>query len=181
MKIAQIMVNDFEDVEALTTIDLLRRANIEIDTIALYDKLEIKSAHNVEMKCDKKVSDVKLDDYDGYILPGGPGTNLYYKSELLKDVLKKANQDKKLIAAICAAPSYLADLGILKNHKATSFPSVEAILIDNDVKFEKAKVVVEGNFITAQALGSAIDFSLQIIEYVVNKEKALDIREEIYY
>ena len=181
MKIAQLMVTGFEDVEAFTTIDLLRRAQIEVDTISLSNERSLKSARMIEIKCDKLFKDVELVDYDGFILAGGPGTNNYYKYEDLQDELIKAHNEHKLIAAICAAPSYLASIGLLKKLKATAFPKVINILADNEVIVVSERVVVDKNIITAQALGSAIPFALAIIEYLLDQERAEKIKAEICY
>ena len=118
-KVALTLVSDFEIVEAMAPLDMLRRAGIYVDVISVENKDYVKSAINVEIKVDKKLKDVDLSNYDLVILPGGPGTKNYYdhKEELL-DKVKENYNNKKMVSAICAGPSVLANLGILEGRKA---------------------------------------------------------------
>lgn len=181
MKIAQIMVDGFEDIEAITTIDLLRRANIKIDTISLENKEYLTSAHNIIIKSDFLLKNINLEDYDGYILPGGPGYAKYEQSEILIDMLKQANNNKKMIAAICAAPSFLAKIGLLDNHKATVFPEMAEDLDSDKITYLENRVVISKNIITGPAVGNALNFALSIIEYLKDKETSEKIKNSIYY
>lgn len=181
MKIAQIMVDGFEDIEAITTIDLLRRANIQVDTISLENKDYLKSAHNVVLMADYHLAEVSLAEYDGYILPGGPGFELYSTNTVLKDTLIRAAKDNKMIAAICAAPSYLAEIGLLDNHKATIFPEMATELTSRKITYITNTVVTSNNIITGPAAGSAIEFSLAIITYLKDQQVSTTIKDNIYF
>jgi 4-methyl-5(b-hydroxyethyl)-thiazole monophosphate biosynthesis len=182
MKVAEFIVEGFEQMEALTPVDLLRRAGIEIDTISVFNKKNVKSSHNVIIETDKNMEDINFDEYDMLLLPGGPGTENYKKSDILLEKLKDFSKDnKKYLAAICAAPGILAQLGILKNKKAVSFPSVETELTDNGAVLLKENVVTDGNITTSRGAGTAVDFSLRLIEILKDKEEADRISKQIIY
>ena len=169
----------YEEVEAITVVDLLKRADIEVITVSVIDTVFVKGSHNIVIKCDQLINDIDL-GADMIFLPGGmPGTTNLEKSEVLIDVIKEYNSKGKYIAAICAAPSILGGLGILKNKNATCYPGNENKLIGAN-KMED-KVVVCDNVITGEALGSAIDFSLKLIELLLNKETAISVKEKIIY
>lgn len=182
MKIALLMVDGFEDVEALAPFDILQRAEMDVDLISLENKDELTSGKGLTIKVAKHLKDTDMSEYDAYILPGGPGYATYSKIPELKDVLIKANEDKKLVAAICAAPSYLAEIGLLDNKEATVFPELADVLINNDkIEFVEDELITCDNIITAPGLGWAFDFSLEIIAYLESDEKADQIAESIQY
>lgn len=182
MKVAEFLVDGFEQIEAMVPIDLLRRAGIEADIISVLNEPNVKSSHNVTIGTEKNISDINLDDYDMIILPGGPGTPKYEESELLMDSLIRYNENKgKYIAAICAAPSILAHLGILKGKNAACFPSVESELINGGAILSKNRVVVDGNIITSRGAGTAIDFSLKLIEILKGSVESEKISNMIVY
>ena len=182
MKVAEFIVEGFEQIEALTPVDLLRRAGITVDTVSVFDEKNVKSSHNVIIETDKNMKDINLDDYDMVILPGGPGTENYEKSELLLKKLQEfSKNDKKYTAAICAAPGILARLGILKDKKAVSFPSVESDLEKNGAVLLKENVITDGNITTSRGAGTAVDFSLRLIEILKGKDEAERIAKQIIY
>lgn len=182
MKVAEFIVDGFEQMEALTPVDLLRRAEIEIDTVSVFNVKNVKSSHNVIIETDKNMEDINFDEYDMLILPGGPGTGNFEKSDiLLKKLQDFAGDSQKYIAAICAAPGVLARLGILKNKNAVSFPAVESELEKNGAVLLKEKVVTDGHITTSRGAGTAVDFALKIIEILKGKEEADRIAEQIVY
>ncbi|MEF9967519.1 MAG: DJ-1/PfpI family protein [Longicatena sp.] len=178
MKTAIFCANGFEECEALLVVDLLRRANMEIDIISMNDTLEVKSSHNVTITADDCFIDTNFHEYDVLVLPGGmPGTKNLQDNERLKTIIKKHNEQNKLICAICAAPSILGQLGLLQNKNATCFPTfkdkcIGANLIDDTV-------VQDGNIITGVGLGAAIEFACKIIENCIGKEEADKILTQI--
>ena len=180
-KVAMFLVDEFEDSEALVVRDLLLRAELKVDSIALFETKTITSAHGLTIQADYLFDEVKLGSYDAYFLPGGKGTVHYYLSNALHKRLEKALAQHKLIAAICAAPSYLAGTGLLSDYKATCYPTYEKELLDNDVILVKDKVVVDDNIITGQAMGSCIEFGLAMIEYLCGKEKMKGIAKSICF
>ncbi len=175
MKILVPLANGFEDIEAFTVIDILRRAGIEVDIIGVPGNI-ITSKVGVRVIVDKNLKDVKVEEYDGIILPGGdPGYKNLEKSKEIIDIIKKMDERKKLIAAICASPSILAKIGLLDDKKATIYPGMEKLLPHP----RDERVVIDKNVITSQGPGTAIEFSLKIVEYLSGKQKALALRKAL--
>ena len=164
-----VLADGFEEVEAVTPIDALRRAGIEV-IIAGVGKREVTGAHDITIE-----TNLMIEQYQGVpdavILPGGmPGASNLKKSEALKDVLQKVKRADKIIAAICASPAVvLAPLGLLDGHKATCYPGFEDEL-GTRIKFSPDRVVVDGQFITSRGPGSALEFSLALVRQLIDKE-----------
>jgi 4-methyl-5(b-hydroxyethyl)-thiazole monophosphate biosynthesis len=169
------LADGFEDIEALTVVDILRRAGIKVDTVGVVGTV-IVSRSDVRVFADKKISDINADDYDAIVLPGGTqGVQNLSRSSRLIEILKDFNKKGKLIAAICAAPSVLAKIGLLDDKKATIFPGMEKEL----PKPRAERVVVDGNIITSQAPGTAIEFALAIVGKLLGKEKAYQVEKDL--
>ena len=179
MKKAYIfLANGHEEVEALMVVDLLRRAGLTIETVSITGDKMVTSSHNVTYQADRLFEEVEGDLVDLVVLPGGlPGTTNLLAFEPLMNMVKAHNEAGKLVAAICAAPSVLAELGILDGKKGTSYPGF-GTKIEN---FVDAPVVVDGNVITSRGLGAAIDFGLALIELLVDEEKAKTVAAAIQY
>jgi 4-methyl-5(b-hydroxyethyl)-thiazole monophosphate biosynthesis len=174
------VANGTEDVEAVTIIDLLRRANI--DVVVAGTESPIIFARGLNILPDMLIDDIRNDEYfDAIILPGGiPGVNYLSEHKHLQNLLKSHISEKRLTGAICAAPL------ILKEHKhlnsdveITSFPSLRTEF--NEYKYLDEDVVVHNNFVTSRGLGTAIPFSLKIIELLIDKNKSDSIAKEIVY
>ncbi len=180
LKVCVFLADGFEEVEGLTVVDLLRRADVDVTMVSVMDKRKITGAHNITVEADKLFDEIDYKDVDGLVLPGGmPGTtHLAEHSDLIK-LLSSFNDENKLIAAICAAPSILGQNKMLINKKATCFPGMEDKL--EGAILSKDSVVVDGNIITSRGVGTAIDFTLAIIEKLINKETSDNIAEEIVY
>lgn len=179
MKACMFFASGYEECEALIVVDMLRRANVDIDMIGLNDMI-VKSSHNVTVKMDKIYDDCDFDDYDIFILPGGmPGTTNLKNDERLLALLQKKYDEKKLICAICAAPSVLASIGILDGKKATSFPSFRSCLVNSEVM--DVKCVQDGNVITACGLGAAFEFAKCILSNILDEDKVKDVFQRICY
>lgn len=168
--------NGFEEIEAITTIDLLRRAKIELTTISITGKSMVLGAHNIAVEADGLIDDVDFSDAEMLILPGG-ATKLG-ESAVLCELLKQHNADGKLIAAICAAPSVLAKLGILDGKQATCYPSFKQYLGESYVG---GLVVESKNIITAKGPGLSADFAFCIIEKLAGAEVADAVYETAQY
>lgn len=182
MKVAITLVEGFEIVEAMAPVDMLRRANINIDILSVFNTEFVNSAQNVQVRCDKNLSDANLDEYDLIILPGGAGTKNYYDSELLLNAIKKQYESNKYLAGICAAPSVFANLGLLEDKHATSFPTFTQYLIDGKAKLiEDKKVVIDSKIITARGASASIEFGLTLVEILLGKEKRKEIETSIVY
>lgn len=179
-KINVFFANGHEEIEGLTVIDLLRRAGLEVDVVSINDGLEVKGSHNITIKADKTLADVDFDNGDMIVLPGGlPGTNNLAECEALTKQILKYNEEKKMLAAICAAPSVFGQLGVLEGKSATCYPGFEDKL--TGAACLSSGVVKCQNVITANGLGSAIDFALTIIEHYLGKGKAKDVADAIQY
>lgn len=179
MKKAYIfLANGHEEVEALTVVDLLRRAGVDIATVSIQDTKTVTSSHNVTYEADFLFSEVEGTMADLVVLPGGiPGTPNLRACEPLMQMLREHHDAGKYVAAICAAPSVLAEIGILDGKKGTSYPGFETKI----EQYVEAPVVVDGNVITGRGLGVAIDFSLALIELLVDEQKAKEISASIMY
>lgn len=170
----------YEEVEMLTVVDMLRRAEIQIDMISITDTLEVTSSHNVTIKADHLFADADFGSTDMLILPGGmPGTTNLLAFKPLTDKLIEFNDSGKYVAAVCAAPSVLGALGILNNKKATCYPGFEEKL--TGAEYTKQPVVTDGNVITSRGMGTCIEFAGAIITVLLNADKAEDIKTKIIY
>ncbi len=164
----------FEEVEAIATLDVIRRANIEIRSVGIGAK-EITGSHGITVICDMPDTEVDYTDADGIILPGGmPGTLNLQSSSVVNDAIDYCVENNKLLAAICAAPLILGQKGLLKGKNAVCFPGFEEDLIG--AKISEDFICTDGNIITAKGMGSAINFGLTIVEYFKDFETAEKLR-----
>ena len=168
--------NGFEEIEAITTIDLLRRANIALTTVSLTDKPLVLGAHNVAVEADGLMDDIDFSDAEMLILPGGQ-TNLIEHANLC-ELLVAHNEADKLIAAICYAPSVLGQLGILEGKQATCYPGFEKYLGESYVG---GLVVESKNVITAKGPGLSSDFAFCLIERLASSEIADQVYDTAQY
>ncbi|SEP92755.1 4-methyl-5(b-hydroxyethyl)-thiazole monophosphate biosynthesis [Lachnospiraceae bacterium NE2001] len=188
------LADGFEEIEGLTVVDLLRRAGINVTTLSINtdnendeEKRVVKGARGITVIADGYVTDKTADtvtkEADIVVLPGGmPGTlNLKADTRVRNSVTNMFNTDGKFVAAICAAPTVLADLGILEGKNATCYPGMEDQLTGAITKNDGTSVVVDGNVITSRGLGTAIDFSLKMIEILKDKDTADKIASSVVY
>lgn len=179
-KICVFTADGFEEIEGLTVVDLLRRAGAEVLMVSVGDELTVKGAHNIELKADVLFDETCYEDADVLVLPGGmPGTLNLRNHEKLCGLLKEFAAKDKKIAAICAAPMILGELGLLKGKKATCYPGFEDKLIEAEVCTDR--VVRDGNITTSRGLGTAIPFALELISQLYGKEKAEEIKKSVIY
>jgi len=179
-RIGVFMAEGCEEIEALTVVDLARRAGIEVAMISVSGKKEVKGAHNITFMTDIPAEYMDFDMLDGIVLPGGmPGTLNLGASQYVQKVIADFASSKKLVAAICAAPSVLGEAGLLNGKKATCYPGMENQLVG--AKAETDKVVVDGNIITSRGMGTAIPFALEIISYLLDEKTAKELGESIVY
>ncbi|MBQ8210880.1 MAG: DJ-1/PfpI family protein [Clostridia bacterium] len=171
------LADGFEEVEAVTPIDYLRRADIEVITVGVTGKT-VTGAHNISVLCDISVDEIDISKADGIILPGGmPGTLNLENSAEVQSSIDYCNKNGLLIAAICAAPSVLGHKNILQGKKAVCFPGFESELHGADVTSDFA--VTDGNIITAKGAGSASEFAFEIIKYFRDEQTALQIKSVV--
>lgn len=179
-KVAVFFGTGFEEIEALTVVDLLRRAGISVDCVSIDNAKTVTSSHNVTVTMDKGIADVDFDDLDVIVCPGGmPGTKNLEACNTLTSQIKKFYESGKLIAAICAAPSIFGHMGLLKGRKAGIYPGMEAELIDANVSYDS--VSHDGNVITSRGMGTAIDFGLEIVATLLDKETADKLAGTVVY
>ncbi|MDR3013102.1 MAG: DJ-1/PfpI family protein [Chitinispirillales bacterium] len=173
-----ILFDGFEEIEAVTIIDLLRRAEIKVTVLGL-NSLEVRGGRDIRVKADMLFDDF-AGPFDALILPGGPGVggNLATSEKLLA-LIRSAHSAGKICAAICAAPTVLAKAGILEGKIATCYPSCEGQM--QGAKIVEEDVATDGTIITSRAVGTAIPFTLKIIEEMVGKEIAEKIGTSILY
>lgn len=176
------IADNVEDIETVATIDILRRAQIEVVVASIYDdRKDIIAARKTKIRADKKLSEVIGEDFDLIAVPGGlPGAEYLRDCKPLIDKLKKQNEEGKFYAAICASPVYVLQThNLLEGKNATCFPSLKNELINNSMSDQK--VVVDKNCITSQAAGTAIDFALEIVNQLEGKETTDKIAKAIAY
>ena len=155
------LADGFEEIEGLTVVDILRRAKISISMISINGKKSVEGAHGIVVATDQDIAECELDELDMLVLPGGmPGTLSLAGCRKLTEALQKADQEKKGIAAICAAPSILGELGLLKGRKAVCYPGFEKKLEGAEVLEEP--VVTDGHITTSRGMGTAIAFALEL-------------------
>ena len=169
--------NGFEEIEAITTIDLLRRANIALTTVSVTGQEWVMGAHNIPVKADTLIANADFADAEMLILPGG-ATKLH-ECEALCQLLVKHNEQDKLIAAICAAPSVLGRLGILEGKQATCYPGFEGELKGANCTAEG--VVKAGNIITGKGPGKSPEFAFAIVASLLGEAKANEISSAMQY
>lgn len=173
------LAEGFEEIEALSPVDILRRGGAEVTTVGVGGKV-ISGSHNIPVTADITLEETDCTDAEMLILPGGlPGTTNLEASDKLKDILDKANKEGKYIAAICAAPSVLGKRGMLKGRKATCYPGYEEEMLG--AKCVGTPVEVDGSFITAKGAGAASEFAFALLSALKGSEVSDKIRGAMQY
>mgnify|MGYP001003483205 CR=1 FL=1 len=171
MKVFAFLADGFEEIEAIATVDILRRAEIEVTTVSISNKKEVTGAHGIPVIADKLFSETNFSSGDLLFLPGGmPGTKHLDKHEGLRELLLKYNSEGKKIAAICAAPIVLAHNGLLDGKDAICYPGFEEDL--SKAKISDKTVVKSGTIITGKGPGVSMKFALTLIEELKGKALA---------
>lgn len=181
-RVAVFIAEGLEEVEGLTVVDLLYRAGVPVDKVAITPERTVTSSHQVTLVCDRTIADedFSFDDYAMLVLPGGmPGTLNLKACEPLTSAVVEFDRAGKGIAAICAAPSILAELGILKGRPATSNPNFQHVLVENGALLSQDPAVVDGNLITSKGMGTAIDFGLEIVRWILDDAAAENLKPRI--
>lgn len=167
-KIIIPLAEGFEEIEAITNIDVLRRVNIEVTTVSL-DNLKVKGSHGIVVLADKLIDEVNVESFDGIVLPGGmPGATNLRADHRIVNLVKSFNEKGKLVSAICAAPIVLEKAGVLKGRKATSYPGFDQEMISSN--YVADRVVVDKNIITGKGPGAALEFALEVVKYLLGEE-----------
>lgn len=178
MKTSYLFLSDsFEQIEALTIIDILRRADIPVESVSMNSSLEVRSSHGVEVKADRLFVKEELADANYLILPGG-STKLNEYDDL-KSLLVEHAKRGGVVAAICAAPMVLGGIGLLEGKRATCFPGFEQYL--RGATFVDDQVVQDGAIITANGPASSLKFSYTLVEQIKGEEVAAAIMSQMMY
>ena len=177
-KVAVHLAEGFEEIEAISIIDVLRRADLDVAVVSVTGKAEVTGAHQISVLADTLFENVDYNQVYMIVLPGGmPGaSNLNAHVGLRQQILKFVDENKPL-AAICAAPLVFGNLGILKGKQAVCYPGFESYLKGADVL--QVPVLESGNIITGRGPGVAIQFSLKIVEKAVSLEKAEKLAQQM--
>lgn len=173
-----LMVNGFEDIEAIEPIDIMRRAGISVKTVGVMGK-NTTSSHNVTVETDILIDDVNTEDMEMLVLPGGPGHTKLDSSDKVQDLISYALEKNIYIAAICASPSILGKRGILDDKKYTCFPGFEQFAPNGIFTGEKA--TLDGKILTGKGAGAAADFGFKMVEILKGKDVADKLRKEMQY
>ena len=170
------LAEGFEEIEALTPVDVLRRAGLSVQTVSVMDEQVVAGAHGVPVLADKMFAEINPEDAEMILLPGGlPGaTNLDAHEGLSRMILDFAAAEKPL-AAICAAPLVLGNRGLLQGKKATCYPGFETYL--QGAEYTAALVEKDGNIITGKGPGAAMEFAFAIVEKYCGIDKVNELKQ----
>ena len=171
------LAEGFEEIEALCPLDLMRRVGIQVTTVGIGAR-EIRGAHGISVLADITDKEYPKTSCDMIFLPGGmPGTLNLAASETVTDAIKQAVSDNSYIAAICAAPSILGDMGLLSGKRAVCYPGFEERLTGATIPEDK--VVLDGKILTARGMGAALEMGLKIVEIFLGKQKAKELKHGV--
>ena len=179
--VAIFLADGFEEVEALTVSDILRRAKANIKLVSIKDTKEVESSRNVKVIADATFDEMDFSETRMLVLPGGmPGTNNLQAFKPLEELVVSFANSGKYVAAICAAPKILGALGLLKGRRACCHPGFEKELIGADVIMNRP-AVLDGNIITGRSMGCAIPFGLTVLGALEGAEAATEMAERIVW
>ena len=180
-KVAVILADGFEEIEALTSVDVLRRAGA-IASIASLKDVQIRGAHNISVKADVTLREVEELGYDAIVLPGGlPGASNLANDADLKEILRKFDKDGKLICAICAAPMALESAGVLKD-SFVCYPGFEEnVRGDKRGYVSDENVLKDQNIITGKGPAFSMEFALCIVKNLLGEEAYLKVKNDLLY
>ncbi len=165
------LADGFEEIEAVTIIDILRRAEVDVTTASVSGSALVKGAHHVEVRADKLFEDVDFRDIDMIILPGGmPGAQNLNNHKGVQDRILDFSAAGKMIGAICAAPMVLGNLGLLENRNVTCYPGFGNYL--KKARLKNDAVVEDRNLVTANGPAAAVEFALKLVEKLKGRDMA---------
>lgn len=178
-KFLVLVANGNETIEVLTVVDYLRRADIKVDIASTEEGLDLVTSHDVAYKADIMFDDIKEEDYFGLYIPGGTkGAYSLRDNEKVLDLVKRFNDEGKIIAAICAGPVVLNEAGVLADKKATSFPSMKDEMDKTKTYVDDEIVVTDGNITTSRGAALTNYLALKLIEIIKDKDTARDIKHQ---
>jgi len=175
-KVLILLADGFEEIEAVTIIDILRRAELQVTTAGVSGKT-VMGAHQLKVEADIELSKYK-ETPDAVVLPGGmPGSQNLAESSTVAEIVRRVHSQKKVVGAICAAPALaLSKHGVLEGRKATCYPGFEKYF-PASVKVSKDRVVIDENVITSQGPGSAMEFALELVKQLADSKTSAQLKE----
>lgn len=172
------LANGFEEIEAITPVDIFRRADIDVLTVSINSTKLVIGSRGIPITADRLFTETDFSDASMLILPGGlPGTTNLNDFKALKDLLLNADTESKFIAAICAAPLILGQLKLLKDKNATCYPGFEDHLIE--ANYTASPIEISGHIITSNGVGSAMKFALQLVTILKGIDTANDLAKKM--
>ena len=171
MKALVPLAEGFEELEAVTIIDVLRRAGVEV-TVAALASSPVTGSHAIQIAADTTLDAVDARSFDAVVLPGGPAAKRLRDDARVLEIVRAAAASGKLVAALCAAPIALEAAGVRAGKRATVYPG-NAL---PSAELVEERVVIDGNIVTSRGPGTALEFSLTLVEALVNREKANELR-----
>ena len=184
-KVLVVLADGFEEIEAVSVIDILRRAQIPVETIGIADKKEIPGAHGIPVRVDKLLSEgVNIEETDMIVLPGGSvGRDNMAASEELTNLILKLMEENKKIAAICAAPTVLGRLGALEGVECLCYPDpgLESELKGRIIPKGNARTITDGSFTTSSGPATAMEFGLELVRVLRGEDLSGKVAEGMLY
>ncbi len=183
-RVAAFFADGLEECEALVVCDCLFRSGIPVDKVSITDRRAVTSSHEVTVVCDRSITDddFSFGDYDMLFLPGGmPGTTNLGECTALMGAVREQVVAGRDLAAVCAAPSLLARLGLLEGRHATSNPDFQQMLTDHGATVLQDPVVIDGNLITSKGLGTCVELGLALVRRILSDGAAETLKDQIVY
>jgi 4-methyl-5(b-hydroxyethyl)-thiazole monophosphate biosynthesis len=177
-RLCVLLGDGVEEIELITPVDIFRRCGIDVVLASAKNSLQIHCAHNIELSADTTIHEISASNFDGLVLPGGPGSFSLVENVNVLNLVKSFHAVEKLICAICAAPLILQNAGILENRKYCSHPCTYSTLKDSN---QNEKVVVDKNLITAKGPGTAAEFAFAIVEYLHGSSMVSKMRADLFF
>ena len=171
-----ILVEGFEETEAVTIMDVLRRGDVAVTTASLVGK-HVRGSHDITVEADTLLDSVNVDHFDALVLPGGPGAKTLRESPRVLEVIQRAASSGKLVAAVCAAPTALEAAGVLKGKRATVYPGNQL----PSAYYVEERVVEDGNIVTSRGPATAMAFALKLVERLSGAEIAKSTAEKLLF
>lgn len=174
------MANGFEDIEAIGTIDILRRGGVDVKTISITGSNAVESAHGITIVADLMIEEADFSDADAMVLPGGlPGATNLNEHDGVREALMLQAEQGKIVAAICAAPLVLGGLGLVKGRRATCYPGFEKYL--EGAEYTHELCTVDGNITTGEGPGATFDFAYALLNQLGGSETVAKLQEGMMY
>lgn len=173
-----LLADGFEEIEAITLLDVLRRAEVNVKSASITDTINVRGAHDIIVQADTTLKEISSGEIDMLILPGGArGVKEIEESSLAKEMAAKS----KRIGAICAAPSALAKWGFARNYEMTCYPSFQKIVEQGGAKYSEDVVVIDKDRFTSRGPATALAFALKLVEILKGKEVAEKIKKAMLF